>query len=205
MASAEKYRGAPPPEHITECTACKHNGCLTDYVCHISSVESACAILSCGKLLSAAKVRKIPKCLLVAEKRNAAGDPVDYFDYIMFTWGNCQAGDRLVMERKLGRFPDEEDVTSGFSPGIRFYFRYDELSRHPCAVYDGVHPIKIRDQLLLDDSLAYLVIPRAQYDRLQTYIPDGLLDRMVIVEDHGQDIWSWAKAVYDAILYKEQA
>lgn len=40
----------------------------------------------------------------------AANDPEDYFDYVMFAWGNCQASDRLVMKRKLGRFPDENGL-----------------------------------------------------------------------------------------------
>ena len=48
---------------------------------------------------------------LMNESRNAANDPADYFEYIMFSWGNCQAGDRLVMERALGRFPDDEDLS----------------------------------------------------------------------------------------------
>ena len=29
--------------------------------------------------------------VLKAEGRNAANDPDDYFDYVMFAWGNCQA------------------------------------------------------------------------------------------------------------------
>jgi hypothetical protein len=47
----------------------------------------------------------VPVEELMAGSRNAAGDPADYFEYIMLAWGNCQAGDRLVMERKLNRFP----------------------------------------------------------------------------------------------------
>jgi len=63
---------------------------------------------------------------LVRDERNAAGDPADYFDYIMFAWGNCQAGDRLVMERNLnGNLSYEafvEELEKNLSPGIRFYF-----------------------------------------------------------------------------------
>ena len=45
----------------------------------------------------------------------------------MFAWGYCQAGDRLVMERKLKRFPTDEDLSVNFTPGIRFYFKYNDL------------------------------------------------------------------------------
>ena len=48
------------------------------------------------------------------ESRNAGNDPADFFDYIMFSWGNCQAGDRLIMERKLGHDPSEEDLSIHF-------------------------------------------------------------------------------------------
>lgn len=67
-------------------------------------VENAIQILACGSLLSPVKARKESAQVLMREARNAANDPADYFEYIMFAWGNCQAGDRLVMERKLGRF-----------------------------------------------------------------------------------------------------
>ena len=50
----------------------------------------------------------------------------------MFAWGNCQAGDRLVMERKLGRFPNEEDLSVHFSPGVRFYFEYEKSKASEC-------------------------------------------------------------------------
>ena len=87
-----------PPEIIRECKACpKYKGCMTDLVCHTSPVENAVKILDCGSLLSPVLARGMTAKELKAESRNAANDPEDYFEYIMFAWGNCQAGDRLVM------------------------------------------------------------------------------------------------------------
>ena len=100
--NGDKVRIAPP-EIIRECTACpKYKGCMTDLVCHTSPVENAVKILNCGSLLSPVLARGMTARELKAESRNAANDPEDYFEHIMFAWGNCQAGDRLVMERKLG-------------------------------------------------------------------------------------------------------
>ena len=114
----EVYLSAPRPKLLTECTACPYRkGCVTDYVCHTTSVDNAIKIFECGKLLSALNARKVPVEELMSEKRNAANDPADYFEYIMFSWGNCQAGDRLVMERTLGRFPNEDDLSVHFNPG----------------------------------------------------------------------------------------
>lgn len=128
IKTKELYLATPRPELLTECTACPYRkGCVTDYVCHTTSLDNAIKIFECGRLLSAVRARQVPIEQLMNEKRNAANDPADYFEYIMFAWGNCQAGDRLVMERELGRFPNEEDLSTYFRPGIRFYFRYYEL------------------------------------------------------------------------------
>ncbi|MBQ7086722.1 MAG: phosphate ABC transporter ATPase, partial [Clostridia bacterium] len=120
-----------------------------------------------------------------------------YFDYVMFSWGNCQAGDRLVMERKLGRFPDQQDLSEGFQPGVRFYFRYDELIKHPGAVFDGVLPLKIKDGVVLDDWLYKIVIP-APF-RKDISIPKNLNDKVVFVEYDCKDIWEWSEKVYNII------
>ena len=109
---------------IRECTACTaRGGCMTDLVCHTAPPENAVRILRGGSLLSAVRARGIPAEILMTEPHNAAHDPADFFRYVMFSWGNCQAGDRLVMERRLGRSPSPEEMGPGFIPRIRFYFR----------------------------------------------------------------------------------
>lgn len=144
LQNRDTYRNTPRPALITECTACPaRKGCVTEYVCHTTSIENARKILACGSLLSAVKATNVPVDELMAESRNAAKDLADYFEYIMLAWGNCQAGDRLVMERKLGRFPDTRDLSIDFTPCVRFYFRYEDLAKHPGRVFDGVLPMKI--------------------------------------------------------------
>lgn len=171
------YRNAPRPTLQTECTACRHGGCLTEFVCHTTDPESAAKILQCGKLLSALRARKVSVEELMAESRNAAKDPADYFEYIMLAWGNCQAGDRLVMERKLGRGPNETDLSKDFTPGVRFYFRYDVLAKHPNRVFDGVLPMKIHHEIDLKDWLYALVIPAGT----ALEVPDYLQDRTIYI------------------------
>ncbi len=135
------------PEKITECVACpKYKGCKTDYVCHTAPIENAVNIFKCGSLQAPTKWRGLPSSVLKGEGRNAANDPEDYFNYVMFAWGNCQAGDRLVMERKLKRFPTDEDLSANFTPGVRFFFRYEEIIKHPNAIFDGVLPLKIKSE-----------------------------------------------------------
>ena len=187
----------PTPARITECTACTtYKGCMTDFVCHTSSAENAKKILSCGSLYSAVRARSLPAEVLQAEPRNAANDPADYFDYVMLAWGNCQAGDRLVMERKLGRFPNETDLSTDFTPGVRFYFRYDALCKHPDAVFEGVLPLKIKDEIILRDWVYAIVIPEAHRADLDDFIPDDLRDKIHYLDNDCSDIWAWSDKVY---------
>ena len=196
----EDYRDVPRPALLTECTACPvRKGCVTEFVCHTTSAENAVRILNCGSLLSAIKARKVSAEELMAESRNAANDPADYFEYIMLAWGNCQAGDRLVMERKLGRFPDETDLSVNFTPGVRFYFRYDELAKHPNCVFDGVLPMKIKDEIVLKDWLYAMVVPMELRKMIEPVIPEELADRVIYVANDCKDIWDWSEKVYRLI------
>ena len=200
IATPEKYRNVSRPKLLTECTACPYRkGCVTDFVCHTTSLDNAIKIFECGSLLSAINARKVSVEELMAENRNAANDPADYFEYIMFAWGNCQGGDRLVMERALERFPTEEDLSVNFNPGVRFYFKYDELIKHPKAICDGFLPMKVKDEVVLRDWVHKIIIPTKLKDALESYIPQELIDRVIYVENDCKDIWDWAEKVYGII------
>ena len=195
-----KYKNISPPKRITECTACPYRkGCETEFVCHTTSVENAAKIFESGKLLSAVNARGIPAEQLMMESRNAAHDPADFFDYIMFAWGNCQAGDRLVMERKLKSFPSEEDLSVNFTPGIRFYFKYDEIIKHPNAVIDGVLPLKVKDALNLSKWVYAIVIPISHKSELESTISSNLKHKVIYVENDCKDIWDWSEKAYSII------
>ena len=136
---------------------------------------------------------------MMVESRNAAHDPADFFDYIMFAWGNCQAGDRLVMERQLNRFPSEEDLSVNFTPGIRFYFKYDEIIKHPNAVIDGFLPLKIKDALNISEWVYAIVIPFEHKAKLEPTISSDLKDKVIYVENDCKDIWDWSEKVYSIV------
>lgn len=200
LNNREEYTNLQKTEKITECTACRdRKGCMTKFVCHTAPLENAIKILKCGSLLSAVNARKLPAKLLAKEERNAAHDPEDFFHYVMFTWGNCQAGDRLVMERKLKRFPTEEDLSLNLTPGVRFYFEYDTLDNHPQAVHDGFLPIKVKDEVVLCDYVYAIIIPGAYRELLETMIPDKLLGKVFYVDNDCKDVWDWSEKVYSLV------
>ena len=196
----EAYINIPRPKLITECTACPYRkGCVTDYVCHTTSKDNAVSIFKGGKLLSALKARNVSVEELMSEKRNAAKDPADFFEYVMLAWGNCQAGDRLVMERALERFPSEEDLSVNFNPGVRFYFKYDQLIKHPNTICDGALPMKVKDEIILTDWVYKIVIPLTLREELELFIPNDLRARVIYVENDCKDIWDWSEKVYKII------
>ena len=199
LKNPQLYLHTKRPSIITECTACKQGGCLTDFLCHGTEIENAISIFKCGQLLSAVKARNKTAQELAEEPRAAAKDPLDYFDYIMMSWGNCIASDSLVMERMLGRFPNEHDFSVGFKPGVRFYFKYDIIENHKDFTNDGMHPAKIKDELNLSDYLHCCIIPENHKPKFENIVPPILADRVFYIKNDCKDIWEWAEKVYNFV------
>ena len=200
LKNPKLYLNTKKPTIITNCTACKQNGCLTDFLCHGTEIKNAKSIFACGKILSAVRARNKTAQELAKEPRAASKDPLDYFDYIMLSWGNCIAGDSLVMERTLGRFPNEHDFSIGFKPGVRFYFEYDIIKNHKDFTNDGLHPAKIKNELNLEENLYCCIIPKNHQLEFEKIIPPSLADRVFYLENDCKDIWNWTEKVYNKIL-----
>lgn len=184
------------PFKLTHCKACIEGGCLTDLFCHTTSIDYAKKILESGFLLSPVKARKTEKISLVNEDRNAAGDPEDYFDYIMLSYGNCIAGDRLVIERRLGRQPENKDLSENFVPGVRFYFTTDLIEKHNKFCNDGYHPGKVKDSIDLEKYLLLVIAPEIAKEYLKDKI---ILAERIIYMDHtkSKDIFDWTSKAYN--------
>jgi len=199
FANPELYLSTKKPDIITSCSAnkiCNHKGCLTDYLCHGTSIESAKLILKCGKLLSTVKVKN----KTAEELAKDEGDPPDYFEYIMMSWGNCIAGDSLVMERMLGRFPSEHEFNVICKPGVRFYFEYESIENHKNYANDGYHPAKIKDEIILSDYLHCCIIPEHEKMEFENIISSNLINKVFYIKNDCKDIWDWTAKVYDFVL-----
>ena len=199
IAYPETVENAVLPAKITECTYCKQNGCLTRFVCHTAELGNAKKIFIDGKLLSSVKAFNKTADELVLDKRNAAGDPADYFDYIMFAWGNCTAGDNLVMERTLGRGATADELENALTPGVRFYFRHEDIIRHPGYVFDGYHPAKIKDELVLSDYLYACIVPEQYKRECEVMIQPEISSKVYYVAQDGLGILDWTERVYNFV------
>jgi hypothetical protein len=154
----ERIAQFSPEDRLSGCKYCEQGCCRSDLACHVTSVANASAIIESGRILSACKARGLPGEALVDDPGNAAGDPPDYFEYVMLGAGNCTAVDKLVLERALGHVPSWEEFEKEFQPGVRFFFRTEDLRTHPRYCFDGIHG-KIHEELELDPYLLLLVIP----------------------------------------------
>ena len=203
MASQrDRALALPPVRKLTGCRFCLNEGCMTDLACHATSVDAAKTILRSGRILSASKARKIPGEVLSAEPRNAAGDPADYFDYVMFPAGNCPAGDLLVYERTVGHLPSWDEFEKDFRPAVRFFFRNEDLIRHPGFCSDGRHGVKIRDELSLEALLVAIVIPEGLpgspelLEQARTKVPES---KVIARRFRRSGFKEWAKETYDMV------
>jgi hypothetical protein len=192
----------PPVAKITRCRFCEARGCMTDLLCHGTDVETAVQIIRSGRILSARWARAESAEVLVSEPRNAAGDPTDYFDYVMFAAGNCPGPDKLVYERMCGYVPSWDDFAADFRPAIKFFFRTVDLVNHPGFCTDGYHPAKIRDELALEPLLRALVIPSElpEAGSLAALTEQKLgASRMASLGFSGCDPRKWAQMVYESV------
>jgi len=189
------------PDILTHCTACTEKGCHTDLFCHTSSVEDAIKIMESGQLLSASISRNVDTKTLTEEGRNAAGDPEDYFDYVMLSYGNCIAGDRLVNERRLGRMPSEEDLDQGFVPGVRFFFDAEDVLYHPSYTPDGYHPCKVKDAIDLEKYLLVGIASKDSEEELRMHLRESLVDKIEFVDNEdAKGIFNWTHKAYTIAL-----
>lgn len=104
-----------------------------------------------------------------------------------------------MTERRLGRFPNQEDLSLHFHPGVRFYFKYDRLIKHPNAVCDGGLPMKVKDEIVLRDWVEQIIIPTECKEQLNPSIPRDLKGMVIYVENNCKDIWDWSEKVYRII------
>ena len=172
----------------------------SDYCSHTTTIDTAISIFKIGQLLSAVKAFGRDAEELVLDSRNAASDPADYFDYIMFGWSNTSSGYRLAMERLLGRAPSEEELQEKFIPGVSFHFLYEELIQAPGYMFDGYHVAKIKDMLNLFSELYICIIPTHNKSQFENIIPTKIQDRVHYLDYDGEGLEEWVKKVYRIVL-----
>ncbi|MGT2934696.1 phosphate ABC transporter ATPase [Streptococcus castoreus] len=166
-----------------------------DWLSHTCTVDTARDILISERLLSAVKAFDLSAEELMKDPRNAAGDPADYFDYVMLGWSNTSSGYRLAMERLLGHLPNDKELDDFFVPGVSFHFHYDEVTSLDHYLFDGYHPAKLRGELSLK-HLKACIIPKEQAPLFDSIIPEILKTRCFYLPYKNEGLIRWNEKVY---------
>lgn len=170
----------------------------SDFLSHTCTVKTAQEIFKSGQLLSAVRAFNKKSQELVQDNRNAAGDPEDYFDYVMLGWSNTTSGYRLAMERLLGRMPTDDELGKDFIPGVSFHFKYDDIVNADGYVFDGYHPAKVKESLHLEKLFA-CIIPSSEKSHFEKIIPKGHISKVYYLDYQQEGLKRWSDKVYQFV------
>lgn len=171
---------------------------IEEFVYHATNAIAAQKILSSGRLLSATKAYGKTGEELVLERREIGWeDPVDFYEYVMFGWGTHLVGDYVVLSEN---FPNEEDFLKGkFDAGVRFYIKYEDIIKHEGHTFDGYHPIKVKDEVILSDYLYACIVPEQYKKQIENYIPQELANRVYYLPQRGLALKEWNDKVVNFV------
>lgn len=124
-------------------------------------------------------------------------DPADFYEYVMFGWGTHLVGDYVVLSEN---FPNEEDFIKGnFDAGVRFYIRYEDIIKHEGHIFDGYHPLKVKDEVKLSDYLFACIVPEQYKKQIENSIPQELAKRVYYLPQRGLTLQEWNDKVVNFV------
>ncbi len=171
---------------------------VEEFVYHATDIYAARKILDSGKLLSATRVYGKTGETIAFERRECEWkDPADFYEYIMFGWGTHLVGDYVVLSEK---FFSEDDLRKGnFDAGVRFYFKYEDMIKHEGHTFDGYHPIKVKDEVILSDYLFACIVPEQYREQVRNCVPKELLSKVHYLPQKGLSLQAWSDRVVEYI------
>jgi hypothetical protein len=185
----------PIPDDMSCCSPFRE-GCLGDLVCHGTTLESALGIIRSGYIWAKSRL-SCDDNLLEYSKRENAGDPIDYSDYVYLANGNCVAPEIVVAARRLGIYQTPEQASASFQPSVRFFFRFEDVCEDKGATFDGIHPVKTRNCLSITNKPSVIVASKKCQSKIRKAQKKS--DRLMftfIDSDVFGDIRSWSDEAY---------
>ena len=171
---------------------------IEEFVYHATDVNAAQKILTCGKLLSATRAYGKTGEELARERREKGWeDPADFYEYVMFGWGTHLVGDYVVLSED---FPCEEDFLKGnFDAGVRFYIRYQDLIKHKGHTFDGYHPMKVKEEVILAEYLFACIVPEQFKEQIEKRVPQELVTKVHYLSQRGLSLQEWNAKVVEYV------
>lgn len=124
------------------------------YMVHSTTLENWETIQIEKALLSPNMLkRKGVKMLEIGLKQMI--EPTDYSDYIMLDVLNG-CGELVINSRQLGYVCVNPDIE--YTPGVRLYFDAEKMIQNKIITRDGLHLLKVKDRLPLEDYLVAVIL-----------------------------------------------
>lgn len=168
------------------------------FVYHATNVTAAQKILKSGKLLSATKVYgKTGKELTIERRATGWEDPADFYEYVMFGWGTHMVGDYVVLSEN---FSDKEELKKEkLDAGVHFYIKYEDIIKHKGHVFDGYHPIKVKDEVASSNYLFACIVPEQFKEQIENIVPQELVAKVHYLHQRGIGLQHWNSKVAEYV------
>jgi hypothetical protein len=75
----------------------------------------------------------------------------------------------------------------------------DWLDQHSDAIHDGFLPIKVKDQVILEDYVYAIIVPEAYRNKVENIIPANLKNKTYYIVNDCKDVWDWSEKVYSFV------
>ena len=77
-----------------------------------------------------------------------------------------------------------------------------ELCSHgtdPQYVFDGNHPAKVKDELVLADYMYACIVPEHHQNDFEKLVQPEIADKIYYLSQDGLGIWDWSEKVYEFV------
>lgn len=123
------------------------------YMVHSTTLDAWKSIQKQGALLSPNMLKKIGVNVKEIGLKPML-EPKDYSDYVMLDLlDGC--GELVVNSRNLGEICTDPNIS--YSPGVRLYFSVEKILDAGLGIGDGVHLLKVKDCLPLENFLVDVI------------------------------------------------
>lgn len=73
------------------------------------------------------------------------------------------------------------------------------MIRHPGATFEGVLPIKVKNEVVLKDWVSAIIVPSDYRQTLEVHIQEQLKSKKHFIPNDCKDIWEWSEKVYEYV------
>lgn len=106
-------------------------------------------------------------------------------------------GDYVVLSEN---FPDKKELKKGkLDAGVHFYIKYEDIIKHKGHVFDGYHPIKVKDEVASSNYLFACIVPEQFKEQIENIVPQELVAKVHYLHQRGIGLQHWNSKVAEYV------